>query len=223
MTLTMRKLGVGATLLTLVIGLGLPTIASAERSNHHNQNEYNNNQKRCREEEQEEPVEDSREDGRQLNGRDNQNENWHHNRRKTCATAEPATFDPSTCGELGSYTIVESTGVDYTINDVVVAPGTYTAANGTTVTIVAVAQEGYAFRPDAVTTWTYTFNAPTNCETPQVLSSTTTVTPQVTAQPTGGVSAGAGGAAVADTKAALLGLVVSIGTVAFGVVRKMTI
>lgn len=222
MALTMRKLSVGMILLTVVIGVALPTIASAERRNHHNQNE-NNNQIRCGQEEQEEEPVDEGLERRQFNSRNNRSEDSHHSWQKICATAEPATFDPSTCGELGSYTIIESTGVDYMIDGEAVAPGTYTAANGTTVTIVAVAQEGYAFEPEAVTTWTYTFNVPTDCETPQVLSSSTTITPQVTAKPVGGVSAGAGGAATTDSRVALFGLVLSIGTVVFGFVQKINI
>lgn len=147
----------------------------------------------------------------------------HHNNqeRNICATATPATFDPSTCDELGSYTIVASTGVDYTIDGDVVAPGTYTAENGTTVTIVAVAQEGYAFEPETVTSWTYTFNAPTNCEVPQVLSASTT-TPQVTVTPTGPVHAGAGGGSNTSTPA-ITGFLVSILAVSTALIRKFSL
>lgn len=51
-------------------------------------------------------------------------------------------FDP-TCGFSGSYTIPATTGVLYTINDVVVEAGTYQVSDGDSVTIVPIAQKGY--------------------------------------------------------------------------------
>lgn len=220
MTSTMRKLGVGIAVLTLVVAVFVPTIASAERrrDGNHDRDDHDYTQQTCIPPKVELDVEDQQEGRSFRRDNDRNNDRRHHGHRKTCATAEPATFDPSTCDALGTYTIVEATGVDYTIDGEVVAPGTYTAANGTTVTIVAVAQEGYAFEADAVTSWTYTYNAPTDCETTPVVTTSST-TPQVTAKPVGAVHAGAGGAAAANGNA-LLGLVASIGTLAFGIVRK---
>ncbi|MCA9332977.1 hypothetical protein KDA00_03820 [Candidatus Saccharibacteria bacterium] len=215
MILTLRKLGIGIALLTLVIGLTLPGFTSAERRHHNNHDEYNSEQQ-CRDEESEEtvivPLEGVQEFSYQNNRRNN-------NRKPICATAEPATFDPSACGELGSYTIVESTGVDYTINGEIVAPGTYEVPNGTTVTIIAVAQNGYAFEDDAITEWTYTYNAPTDCDESQVLAAST---PQVTVTPVGPVHAGAGGGSSINATP-VAGLVVSMLITATGLVRKFTL
>ena len=222
MTSTMRKLGVGITVLTLVVAVFVPTIASAERrrGGHHDRDDNDYSQQECVPALEITPDVLDDDEGRRFDNNNEQSHDRrrHHGRRDICATATPATFDPSTCDALGTYTIVEAAGVDYTIDGEVVAPGTYTAANGTTVTIVAVAQEGYAFEADAVTSWTYTYNAPTDCETTPVVT-TSSITPQVTAKPVGAVHAGAGGAAAANGNA-LLGLVASIGTLAFGIVRK---
>ncbi len=105
--------------------------------------------------------------------------------------------------------------MDYKVNGQVVAAGTYTAQNGTTVTVVAEATEGHFIDDETTDTWTNTFTAPTNCG--HVLSA------QVTVAPTGGVSAGGGGASTAKLPT-LLGLVGSIGTLAFGIAfrRKWT-
>ncbi|MHA7172864.1 glycoside hydrolase family 3 protein [Arthrobacter monumenti] len=53
-----------------------------------------------------------------------------------------------------SFTVPEAEGVDYLLNGEVVAAGTYRKAR--TVSITAVAQDGYYF-DDAVTSWSYTF------------------------------------------------------------------
>ncbi|HSX52936.1 MAG TPA: hypothetical protein VLF90_01020 [Patescibacteria group bacterium] len=125
------------------------------------------------------------------------------------------TFTQPTCDALGSYTIPTTENVEYDVNGQAVAAGTYTAQNDTTVTVVAEASEGHFIGDDVTDTFTNTFTAPTNCG--HVLSA------QVTVAPTGGVSAGAGGASSASTTT-LLGLAGSIATVAVGFVlrRKFT-
>lgn len=217
----MRKMGVGIVILTLAVAVFVPTIASAGR-NRGDRDDWNNHeymQRPCVPAQEEDLKVVDQEGGRHVgdNSEGYRNNRRHHGQRKTCAIAEPVTFDPSTCGALGTYTIVAATGVYYTINGEIVAPDTYTAENGTTVTIVAVAQAGYAFETDAVTSWTYTYNTPTDCETTPV--ETASATTQVTVTPVGGVSAGAGGTSTTNSTT-LLGLITSIGAVAFGIVRK---
>ena len=131
------------------------------------------------------------------------------------------TFTAPTCDALGSYTIPTTENVQYLINGKVVAAGTYTAQNGTTVTVTAeTTQEGFFIGDETTDTWTNAFTAPTNCG--EVLGATTTTPPQVTAKPVGGVSAGAGGGSSTST-AAMVGLVGSIVTLGLGLsVRKWT-
>jgi len=134
------------------------------------------------------------------------------------------TFTAPTCNTLGSYTIPTTENVQYLINGEVVAAGTYTAQNGTTVTVTAEATQGFFIGDETTDTWTNAFTAPTNCG--EVLGATTTATtttpPQVTAKPVGGVSAGAGGGSSTST-AAMVGLVGSIVTLGLGLsVRKWT-
>lgn len=136
----------------------------------------------------------------------------------TCVTATPTTSVDPTCDQLGFYIIPTTVGVDYTVNGVVVAAGNHTVPNGTTVTIVAVAQQGYAFNLGTTTTWTYTINAPTNCTTATTASVTTSTPPQVKVVPKGGVYAGGGGAQ--NSSAATFGLITSMTAVAVGLVRK---
>lgn len=125
------------------------------------------------------------------------------------------TFIQPTCDKLGSYTIPTTENVEYKINGEVVAAGTYTAQNGTTVTVTAEALEGYYIGDETTDTWTNTFTAPNNCG--QVLGTTTTA--QVAA-PVSGVKAGAGGAD-ATSIASLLGLGGSLGATSLGLaVRK---
>lgn len=133
------------------------------------------------------------------------------------------TFTAPTCYTLGSYTI-PTTGnvqVQYLINGKVVVAGTYTAQNGTTVTVTAEATRGFFIGDETTDTWTNAFTAPTNCG--EVQGATTTTPPQVTAKPVGGVSAGGGGGSSTST-AAMVGLVGSIVTLGLGLlIRKRTI
>lgn len=75
-------------------------------------------------------------------------------------TPKAVTFKAPTCDVLGSYTIPTMTGIKYYIDGKVVASGTYTAQNGKTITVMAVAEEGYNIKKNATNQWTYTFNAP---------------------------------------------------------------
>lgn len=78
----------------------------------------------------------------------------------------PGDPDPSfidaTCSTAGSYTVVAQDGVVYEdANGNVIEAGTYTATNGTTVTITASpADETIEFSNDTQTVWTHTFNPP---------------------------------------------------------------
>lgn len=126
------------------------------------------------------------------------------------------TFKAPTCDALGSYTIPTTQNVQYEINGSVVAAGTYTAQNGTTVTVTAEALEGFFIGDETTDTWTNTFTAPTNCGG-NVLAA------QVAVVPSGGVSAGGGGAS-GSTGAVLTGLLGSVGTFALGLyLRKRAV
>lgn len=123
------------------------------------------------------------------------------------------TFVAPTCDKQGSYTIPTTENVVYKVDDSVVAAGTYTAANGSTVTVTAEATEGHFIPDEATDTWTNTFTAPANCG--QVLS-------QVTTKPKGSVGAGAGGGS-ASSVATIVGLAGSASTLGLGLlVRKWT-
>lgn len=81
------------------------------------------------------------------------------------------TFTDPTCEALGTYTIPESEGFTYSINKDVTAAGEYTAPNGSTVTIIVHALEGYEL-DGATSEWTHTFTAPAEADC--VLGSTST-------------------------------------------------
>ncbi len=89
----------------------------------------------------------------------------------TPVEAAPVTFINPSCSEDGQYvihghyTIPISTGIDYQIDSITVAAGTYNAASGTTVTVTAVAQPGYKI-DEGKSVWSWTFSTPENC--PQV-------------------------------------------------------
>jgi hypothetical protein len=119
------------------------------------------------------------------------------------------TFKAPTCTTLGSYTIPETEGVSYKINDEVVAAGTYSAQNGTTVTIEAAADEDHFIADETVDTWTNTFTAP---ECGEVLGA------QVTDKPVGGVNAGGGSSSII---ASVFGLVTSLGLLSYGAVSLL--
>lgn len=78
-------------------------------------------------------------------------------------TPEAVIFTAPTCDKLGYYTVPEMQGVKYYVNGQVVDKGKHVVANGTTVTINAVAEEGFSIKEGATNQWTYTFTAPTNC------------------------------------------------------------
>jgi hypothetical protein len=85
----------------------------------------------------------------------------------TTATAGSPTFTDDHCvsyAPTGSgYTIPATTGVIYKINGQTVDAGTYTAADGTTVIVAAVAAPGYTLSGTA--TFTHTFTAAPTCTT----------------------------------------------------------
>ncbi len=90
-------------------------------------------------------------------------------------TPNPATFVQPTCSAIGSYTIPATEGIDYMIGEKVVATGTYSAENGTTVTVKAVpSADKNTIKEGAKTEWSNTFTAPTGCGS--VLGETTVKT-----------------------------------------------
>lgn len=78
-------------------------------------------------------------------------------------TPSAPVFTAATCGALGYYTIPVAEGVKYYVGDEIVAVGNHTVANGITITINAVADEGYSIKEGATNQWIYTFNAAANC------------------------------------------------------------
>jgi hypothetical protein len=130
--------------------------------------------------------------------------------------AEPVIFTAATCEVKGSYTIPEVEGVDYLVDEEVVAAGTYSVDNDATVKVTIKAQPGYKIHHDSEREWSYTFTAPTDCdeeEEPQVLA-------QVTTTPTGAVDAGAGAAGLVANPFAIFGLGASSLVTAAGVALK---
>lgn len=92
------------------------------------------------------------------------NQAVYNNDCKPVVTVVPAvvTFvaPPCDANVLGTYTITATTGVTYKVGGSAVAAGKYTAANGATVTVVAVANKGYFIDSSSASSWTYTFNRP---------------------------------------------------------------
>ncbi len=83
-------------------------------------------------------------------------------------TVTPATIEfTDPCGTANdTFTIPTTTGVDYQIGGVTIAAGTHHTTGVLSVTVTAVAQEGYAFAEDTETTQTLTFtNVPCETET----------------------------------------------------------
>jgi serine protease len=85
-----------------------------------------------------------------------------------CSGPAAPSFTDDVCAVTGaagaSYTIPDTAGVDYLVDDTKVAPGTHEATDGTTITITAVAQDGHQL--NGTTSWTHTFPAaPTDCGT----------------------------------------------------------
>jgi len=109
------------------------------------------------------------------------------------------TFTDATCDKSGFYTVPTTEHVTYTVNGSEVAAGDYDVANGSGVTVVAVADEGFFIDEETTSTWTHTFNAASGCG--EVLSE------QVTKTPKGAANAGAGGGSVMT--GSLIGLVSS--------------
>ena len=68
----------------------------------------------------------------------------------------------------GSYTLSATEGVTWFVNGVERAAGTYQSAAGTSVSIEAVANEGFGFGFEQQTEWDVTFTAATDCELPEL-------------------------------------------------------
>lgn len=103
-----------------------------------------------------------------------------------CAQAVAASFTNAVCTATGasgaSYTLPPITGVDYYVNGVKSAPGTFPVHGDITVTVAVKAQAGYTLT--GTTTWSHKFGTPT-CA--QVSSKTITQLPHsktVAAAPT---------------------------------------
>ena len=109
------------------------------------------------------------------------------------------TFTDATCDKSGFYTVPTTEHVTYTVNGSEVAAGDYDVANGSSVTVVAVADEGFFIADETTDTWTHEFSTPSGCG--EVLSE------QVTKTPKGAANAGAGGGSVMT--GSLIGLVSS--------------
>ena len=70
---------------------------------------------------------------------------------------------PTCDAMVGTYTLSDTEGVTWFVNDSERAAGSYESAVGTTVSIGAVADDGYGFSDEQVTEWTTTFVAPIGC------------------------------------------------------------
>lgn len=92
---------------------------------------------------------------------------------KTVIPAEVTFVNPS-CEANGSYTIPTKTGVKYYNGADLVTAGTYPITSNTTLTITAVADEGYVIDVEADSKWTHTFTFPT---VEQCVQGATSVTP----------------------------------------------
>ncbi len=89
-------------------------------------------------------------------------------------TPDAVVFTAPTCSLSGFYTIPETNGVDYMVDGKIVTSGKHVVANGTTVTVTAVAQADFELKEGATNQWTYTFTAPTDCGSGSVLGDSTT-------------------------------------------------
>ncbi len=83
----------------------------------------------------------------------------------TLPLVEPnVTTTQASCDASGSYTLSNTEGVQWVVGGQTVNPGTYTAAPGSTVSVEAVALDGFGFGFETQTEWELQFAAaPTNC------------------------------------------------------------
>lgn len=87
----------------------------------------------------------------------------HLNPNPPVVKALPATFDAA----AGTYTIPAVTGLEYSVNGVVMAPGTYVVVTvNTVVRVQAQALAGYLLDTTSVSSWTHTFNPAMSAVTP---------------------------------------------------------
>jgi hypothetical protein len=73
-----------------------------------------------------------------------------------------AECNTGTTATTATYTIPSTKHVSYTVNGKSVSAGTHSAANGSTVTVTAIADTGYSMGHN-VSTWTHTFGATPTC------------------------------------------------------------
>ena len=102
---------------------------------------------------------------------------------KVSAMPVAPTFTNSFCTGTGSavtqasYTIKTTLGVDYKVGGVTQAAGSYNVANGTSVTVMAVAQSGFSLTGS--TSFPHVFPTP-SCSTQVTLTPVSSVSPTVT-------------------------------------------
>lgn len=82
-------------------------------------------------------------------------------------TPAEVTFVDPTCEVAGSYTIPEQTGVAYQVDGATVPAGTYSAEAGESVTVTAVALEGFSLI--GTTGWSHPFVIEGECEEDQAI------------------------------------------------------
>jgi large repetitive protein len=82
-----------------------------------------------------------------------------------CAQTATPSFTNDECASSvptsASYTIADTTGVDYYVDSVLTVPGTYTATDGSNITVVAKPQSGFTLV--GLTSWTHSFPATPDC------------------------------------------------------------
>ncbi|MEO9109845.1 MAG: hypothetical protein ABI368_06480 [Jatrophihabitantaceae bacterium] len=128
----------------------------------------------------------------------------------TCGTATTPSFTNNVClanGAAGSrFTIPTTDGVDYYLGTTKEAAGTHPVADGTTVTITALAQPGYGLT--GITTWSHTFVSAPTCLGVEGVSVHPPTQPASTTQ--GALPVSSGGLASTGAPVALLVLIGSL-------------
>lgn len=96
---------------------------------------------------------------------------WSHTFTNEACPATPVTPTAPTnvdltCDADGSYTIPQTTGVIYKVNNTVAAAGTYPVSQAGTIDITTEADSGYILT--GTSQWSFIFHTPTNCTPPPV-------------------------------------------------------
>lgn len=102
---------------------------------------------------------------------------------ETATPATPGYTEDTSCEDPDSYTIPDIAGVVYRVGGVLTAPGTYTLAEGVTVTITAEPESGYVLSQaptEAGWTWSFTGSDVQRCRSGGGGTTTTTVAPTTT-------------------------------------------